>query len=110
MAELQVHKIGAYIPFSDEMLRQAEEDRAAWQRWEDATPEQRAAWIREAAERRAAERAAAQPAELTVDALIDALGWTRAYAEHVVQPYCRCSDGSDGWDYCQHATDLELTR
>lgn len=36
-------------------------------------------------------------------------GFTREYAEHLVQPYCYCEDGMDGWDYCQHARDEGLT-
>lgn len=81
----------------------------------NATPQQRAAWAAEnrerekaAAQRRAAVREATPRRELTLDALIDKMGWTREYAEHLVQPYCGCEDGRDGWEYCEHARDLGL--
>lgn len=57
----------------------------------------------------AVQRAAAPQVPLTLDALINKMGWTRGYAEHLVQPYCECWDGMDGWEYCQHARDLGLT-
>jgi hypothetical protein len=74
----------------------------------NATDEERAEWQREAAERRATERAAADQVPLTMDRLLDKLGFTDEYAEHLVQPYCYCSDGNDGWDACQHARDEGL--
>jgi len=74
----------------------------------DATPEQRAAWVREATEHRATERAAAPVVEPTRDALLAKLGWGPRYAEHVVQTYCECGDDIDGWSRCLHATDLGL--
>lgn len=79
----------------------------------NATPEQRAEWAgerehreAEAAAERAAQRAAIVPTPLTVEALLAKMGWSREYAEHLVQPYCECGDDIDGWSYCQHAWDL----
>jgi hypothetical protein len=106
--ELQVRRIASYQPASEEMLREGLAFGDAFRRFMSATPEQHEQWMREAAERRAAERAATQRAPLSLDALLDKLGWSQEYAEHVVQPYCTCGDGSDGWDYCQHARDEGL--
>jgi hypothetical protein len=107
---IEARKLATLVPMSEEALRDAQETAAAYHRFMNATPEQHRQWLREAAERRAAERAAATPVELTLDALLDKLGWTREYAEHVVQPYCDCGDSSDGWDTCQHARDLGVER
>lgn len=81
----------------------------------NATPEQRAQWAAESAEReaearrmRAEERAARDPVPPTLDALLDRMGWSREYAEHLVQPYCDCGEDIDGWSYCEHARDLGL--
>ena len=101
-------KIAAYVPASLEMIEDGQAMQEAMQRWLNATPEQREQWQREAAERRAREREAASPVPLTVEALADAMGWSLAYAEHLVQPYCTCGPGDGGWDYCQHARDLGL--
>lgn len=83
----------------------AEAGEALLRRWSEATDEQRAQWLAEAAQRRADERAGARRVPLTMGALLDKLGWTEAYAEHVVQPYCECGDGHDGWERCAHASD-----
>lgn len=61
---------------------------------------------KEAARRsRANIRAASARTELTLDAVLEKLGWSREYAEHFVQPYCTCDDTYDGWMYCEHARD-----
>ncbi len=80
-----------------------------------ATPEQRAQWRREAADREARElweriqqRDEAQAVPLTLNALIAKMGWSPEYAKHLVQPYCGCEQGWDGWEFCQHARDLGL--
>lgn len=105
---MHVEKISYPVLVSEEVLADAESMRRAYEAWEQATPAEREQQRQDAATRRAAERAAAPPAALTVDALLDKLGWTREYAQHVVQPYCTCSDGYDGWDRCQHARDEEV--
>lgn len=105
---MEVRKHAAMIVVSDEVLADAQETANAYQRWMAATPEQREQWAREAAERRATERASSAPVALTLDALLDKLNFSREYAEHLVQPYCTCWDGPDGWDYCEHAQDLGL--
>jgi hypothetical protein len=84
---------------------------AAFERWQAKwTPEAVEARATETAAKRLAERerrrAEAAPVELTLFALTEKLGFTRAYAEHLVQPYCRCEQGHDGWQYCAHANDL----
>jgi hypothetical protein len=98
------------VPISDELLAEVRETQAALHRWMTATPEERAEWAEQQRQARAAERAAtADRAPLTIDALVGKLGWSQAYAEHFVQPYCECFDGMDGWEYCQHARDEGVT-
>lgn len=94
-----------YIPVSAEALAEAEGTAEAVGWAINATPdewEQRQAEMRVA---RAAERAAATPQPVTLERLVDALGWNRRYVEHVVQSYCTCHDSSDGWYVCPHADD-----
>lgn len=55
-------------------------------------------------------RAAVARTELTLDAVLEKLGWSREYAEHFVQPYCICGYTRDGWEHCNHSIDLELHR
>jgi hypothetical protein len=102
---MRIEKHSQIVPMSDEQILDALDLQAAWLRMRNATPEQREQWAREAKERAAAERAAAPHVDLTLAGLIEKLGWTWAYAEHFMQPYCDCSDSRDGWDYCQHARD-----
>lgn len=105
---IEVRKYGATVQISDEARREGEQTAAALKRYMTATPGERAEWARQAAEARAAERAAAPAVELTLDTLLTKLGWSRTYAEHVVQPYCDCDDTRAGWEMCQHARDLGL--
>lgn len=103
------HEVRTYetvVPVSAELLADAPDLSQAITDWMNATPEQRARWEKEENDRRAATRAAATPVPLTLDALLDKLGWSREYAEHVVQSYCGCEDTRDGWDRCEHARDL----
>jgi len=102
---MNVEKHSHVVPLSYEQLRDALDFRQALKTYQDATPAQREQWAREAKERAAAERAAAPRVDLTLDGLIKRMGWTREYAEHLVQPYCLCEDDRDGWYYCQHARD-----
>jgi ferric-dicitrate binding protein FerR (iron transport regulator) len=97
-----------YIPISQEMLDDSLALAEGLERWRTASPEQRAEWARQAAAERAQERAASPPTALTLDALLDAAGWSREYATHLVQPSCTCGDSPDGWDVCAHARDLGL--
>lgn len=103
-----VSKVAYVMPASDELLADAEAIRDAFREWMDATPERRERWAREAAGRRATEREASTVAALSLDALLGKLNFTEQYAAHLVQPYCTCGDGLDGWDYCEHARDLGL--
>lgn len=119
---MSVVKHGATLRVGPELLRASQAASeilrglpAALDRALNATPEQRAEWARERERREAAEaaeraeeRAAATSVPLTVDALLAKMGWSREYAEHLVQPYCECGDDIDGWSYCQHARDLGL--
>jgi hypothetical protein len=106
-----VVKYGHTLAASDEGLDAARETADTVNRWMNATPEERAGWAAKAKQRRAEERAAAIPVPLTLEALLarmERLGWSREYAEHLVQPYCECYDGRDGWEYCEHARDLGM--
>lgn len=105
---LDVARHQAVIQISDEVLADARAFREAADRWANATPEQREQWAREQDARRKAEREAAPRVELTLATLLDKLGFSRSYAEHLVQPYCDCYDGRDGWEFCQHARDEGL--
>lgn len=105
---ISVDKATAVIAVTSEQLADARETQAAWHQWMTATPEQRAQWAAEQQQKRADERAAAERRPLTLDTLLDKLGFSREYAEHLVQPYCYCGDSADGWDYCAHARDEGL--
>jgi hypothetical protein len=72
------------------------------------TPEERRQRAEKAARERAMVREMAVPVPLTLDVLVERLGWSRAYAEHFEQPDCECSDSADGWMRCPHAYDLDL--
>ncbi len=116
-----VAKYAAEIPVSDTLQVSSllpKFDLAAHvDRVMNATPEQRRQWdaerkVQEAADRqaRAEQRESTATVPLTVDTLAERMGWTREYAEHLVQPYCDCEEESygGGWSYCQHARDLGL--
>lgn len=105
-----VVKYGFVTTMSNEAVATAAEFRAGFDRWLNATPEERAEWARLADERRVQERATAEHVPLTMGALLSKLNFTEEYATHLVQPYCECYDGMDGWEYCEHARDLGLTR
>lgn len=102
----EVRTYGMVVPVSSEQLADAVDLSRAFTAYMNATPEQREQWAREETERRRAERESAVPVPLTLDALLAKLGWSREYAEHVVQPYCTCGDDIDGWTRCEHARDL----
>lgn len=108
MSEQPVETIGHYVTVPQVLLDEAEEFREGMHRWAEASPEQRAEWEREAAQARAAERAAAPRVEVSVERLADTLGFTVGQAEHLVQPWCECSVGADGWWHCQHWYDEGL--
>jgi hypothetical protein len=111
---MSVAKWGQGVQISSEALTGGYDLNAAFNRWRSATPTERAQWTRDAESKRAAERRAATSAvPLTLEALLDRVeqwGWSREYVEHLVQPYCECEDGRDGWEYCSHARDLGLVR
>lgn len=103
-----VQKIAHVIPINRDLLADIEDSRAHVQTWLAMSPEQREAAAALAAAERAVARAAAPHVLLSIDRLIDALGFTAAYAEHLVQPYCYCGPSDDGWLYCVHACDEGL--
>lgn len=105
-------KYGQTATVSEEVLASGQETAEAMHRWMSATPQERAEWAAEAERERAKVRATAAFKALTLDALLARVqdwGWSREYVEHLVQPYCTCEDGRDGWEFCQHARDLGLT-
>jgi hypothetical protein len=105
---MEVQRQTALIPVSQEALDDAADSAVAFRRWMDATPEQRIRWTREAEARRRELRRNVPAVPLTMDGLLDKLGFSREYAVHLVQPYCACGDSYDGWERCAHANDLEL--
>ena len=113
---MDVRKIGAHIQVSPELLEDSVPHITDMiQHWMTATPEERAARAVESqrlAAQQKIERAAMRDAnpvvELTLEALLDKLGWSTEYATHTVQPYCTCEEGLEGWERCDHAVDLEL--
>jgi hypothetical protein len=113
---MDVQKCGTVVPISDARIAMEAEINAAMRRWSEATPEQRAEWEREAAEKRAeCRRTHSLLSESDAD-IINGIAehfatygefWTPAYVRHLAQPYCECSWDQDGcWDLCQHAIDL----
>ena len=106
MTEFKTNPI--MMAVSTELLEQANAMRESMAKYMAATPEQRAAWAAEASAQRLAERSSASLATLTLEALIEALGISRGMAEHLVQTYCQCHIGADGWDHCAHARDLGI--
>lgn len=113
MAEVQ--KYGTVIPVSETVIRDIESLESWFKRWQDATPERRAEWEREAADRRRAIREERQAALATPDAVLAGIGrhfdWSPEYVRHLAQPYCECEWDNDGaWNYCVHAYDLGLNR
>jgi hypothetical protein len=112
--KLDVVKHGAYVHLSPELLADANGSGIAEAVLRALTaprptPQQAAERREREARERAEERERAARVPLTIDALIEAMGWSRAYAEHLVQPYCDCYPGEDGWVDCEHARDLRLT-
>lgn len=80
----------------------------ALRRARSASPQELADHRARAKRERAELRAATAHVPLTLDALLDKMGWSNEYAEHLVQPYCECEDGVEGWERCPHAQDLGL--
>lgn len=110
--EIEIITQTYHVPASREVLADCADLGDAVQRLlSTPTPMEREAWERERAQR-AAERAevrrAAQVVAPTPGRLIDRLGWGGRYVEHFVQPYCRCEQGSEGWERCEHAIDLGI--
>lgn len=78
-------------------------------RYNQATPSERHGWRLQRGAVRQRERDREHSISLTMDELLARLGISRALAEHIVQPYCRCEPRSvGGWLFCDHACDLGL--
>lgn len=106
---IKVRLVTSTVPVSDEVLRDSLDLRSAVQEYQQATPQQREEWRREAAAARAEQRAVTVRKAVTAHRLLDKLGWTPEYAAHFVQPYCECENTRDGWEYCEHARDEGVT-
>ncbi len=111
---LAVVKHGGHVYLSPELLADANGMSAAVRRLMSEpppTPEEAAAWREQAARERAAARAAARPVRPTLARVVERMGWSWAYLDHLVQPYCTCgAHGPDGeWETCEHAYDLGVT-
>lgn len=113
MSEVQKHGIGT--PVGDRIRADVD---AVVKRLAGASPEQRAQWEREAAERRAEIRRTQCLMDESDAAIIAGVAehfatyaygnfWTPDYIRHLAQPYCDCEWDSDGaWNLCEHARDL----
>jgi alanine racemase len=103
-----IHPVPGVISVSDVVLQQIVDDwqdtRQAAAEYMALTPDERAARRAQHATERAAERARTPKVGLTLDALLDRLGFTPEYAYHLVQPYCSCDLGDEGGP-CQHWLD-----
>jgi hypothetical protein len=112
-----VVKHGMIVPVSEARLADERPIVDELDRWMSLPPEQRRAEMEANAKRlkeeRKTERETTPQVPLTAETLVAAFaakeGWSREYLEHLVQPYCRCESGMDGWEYCDHARDLKLT-
>jgi hypothetical protein len=111
MPELRpIHKMAYVVPVSNEILTEAKDTWDAYNRMMRMTPEERETAAQQAMANRAATRdRVLLPRVLTMSGLLNKLGWSEEYAEHLMQDYCTCSWGSEGWDLCQHAYDLGLS-
>jgi hypothetical protein len=105
----EVEKYGTAIPVSDKTLRDWEQDLANAASYDFQTPPaERAEYAARAAQLRAAERKRAETVEPTAAALGEKFRWSPEAVRHLVQPYCRCDIGHDGWEWCRHAYDEGL--
>jgi hypothetical protein len=104
---VEIKKIDVLWPVSQEVLDDAADVKAAYRQWMNATPGERQAMLQASKDRRRAERQGATPAVLTMGRILDRFNVSRAFAQHLVQPYCTC-EFNDGWELCSHAYDLGL--
>lgn len=105
MGDLDAVKVAGVVQVPAELLTDYTGWLAEMGRLARMTPEEHRAAADLGRRLRATERATTGRVPLTLDAVLDALGWSEAYALHVVQPYCTCSDTGDGWETCAHADD-----
>ena len=94
------------VPDGDVELREIEQELANAARFDmRATPTERATYRQHAAQLRAVERQRCDERAPTVEALGEKFSWSPAMVWHLVQPYCQCEIGHDGWQWCRHAAD-----
>ena len=112
--EVKVEKHAVTIPVSSALISDGPDLAALFGRRAESTPEElaenerrQAQWAEERAAKRAEDSITLDPAA-TMAAAEERMGWKSGYIAHLAQPYCECYDGHDGWEYCQHATDLGL--
>ncbi len=110
MTDKPVAKWAIPMPISDAMLARMAAERVAADRILNSSPEDRNRRAAEARAWRERVRSAVESVPLTLDGLLEKLRFSREYAEHLMQPYCDCRDGYDGWERCPHAFDLEIER
>ncbi len=103
--EFMVHTIAAYQPISRALWDEQQEYQARREAWAALPPEEKArqsAAARLAFEARLVEERDVPRVALTLESLMESRGWSIKEATHLVQTYCDCGDGSDGWEHCQH--------
>jgi hypothetical protein len=106
---MDAEKYGVVLPVSRKLIEDYGIDLTrAMEENARMTPAEREARIRRMAEERKELREHSPRIPLDVAALEDKMGWKRGFVEHLMQPYCTCGVGYDGWDHCEHATDLGL--
>lgn len=111
--EIEIIRQEYYVPVSEGLIADNEGLREAIERTlRTPTPverEQYAAWREQRKQERAAVRRGSTLVEVAyVERLLGRLGWGERYALHFVQDYCRCEQGSEGWERCEHAIDLGI--
>jgi transcription elongation factor len=79
------------------------------ERARNTTPEQMEANRRARRAERVAVRATSREVSFSAEAVEERLGLSEGMLLHMSQPYCRCSMGHDGIEFCEHAGDLGLT-
>lgn len=99
----EVEKYGYVVPASDAARRDGDLLALLNQSPEAMAERRRLAKIERAEVRRVTE-----PVPLDAATIEERLGLPVGFLLHVSQPYCDCSIGYDGIDYCPHAHDIGL--
>lgn len=104
MAEVEKHSM--VISVAGEVLADSRDLWAAMLAYQRMPEAEREAARAKAAEDRAVQRSIEIPVDLTLEIMLDRLALERDFAEHLVQPYCECSEEDGGWSKCEHWRDL----